>query len=781
MEETNSSFIPVQTISYAKKIAKDYEWGKNTIRAYINRSYFSNVFNREDIKKLYDYYNGHIDIEDYALVTSPFGKKLEGNWSDVVNYPIIAPKVNLLLGEFAERPSNKEVYLTNDDVVNESLEEKNLIVLQTLEQLFVNTLNQNGVDTGIPSEEVPTPERLVEEQLSSYRDKRAILGQHALDYIEQYCKLQEKFQEEFKHWLIAGEVYSYSTVENNEPYYEVVNPLDIDYDKDPDIQFIEDADWVIRRKFMNVSSIVEFFYDDLGKTEKERKDMINKLEQIGSQDGILSIPSPNINDGRRKNMFNRLIEVKHVVWKSKAKKGICTFTDEFGQQQSIEVDENFKPLDELGQTVEWYWVNEIWEGYYIGIDIFLRIRPVPIQRTSLDNLAKCKLPYNGRVFSATNSRNISLVMLGVPYQLLYNATFHRLKMAMAKMKDDMLLLDPSLKPANMSIEEWLAMGESIGILLSDLTKEGNRGNTAVQQVLKFASTTIAAYTELLAFIKQEWNEVCGISDQREGQITSSETVGGVERSVLQSSLITAIYHNRFDEFKEREYQALLDISKFAWINGKKTSFIMPDSAKTVYMDIDPIQHSEAEYGVFVALSGKAIEKRKKLEAQFTNFIQNGAKASTIIDVINSDNFSEMKTKFLKAEQSVDEYNQQMELMKGEQQKEIMAMQDAQLKKQHEYKLKEIDRKGEWDLRGKEVTAYAIDDEGGATDNIAEVAIEAGIKERELGIKQQEVNLKAADIAQKDRSDKIKSDTEKYKADMSLKVAKAKPKPTAKKK
>jgi len=755
--------IPVQTLSYAEKIKDDFEWGKQTMRSYINRSYFATTQHKWALKKLYDYYNGHIDIDDYRLITEPFGKKLEGDWADVVNYPIIKPKVDLLWGEFAKRPKNFDVYVTNDDVTNRALDEKNKLVLQNLEQLFVNELNAQGVDTGMPSEEIPKPEAVQEEFASSYRDKRAILGQHSLEYIHQYCKLQEKFHLEFFHWLVSGEVYSYKTIENNEPYYEVVNVLDLDYDKDPDNQFIEDAEWCVRRKYMNPSTIVEFFYDDLGKNEQEIKDTINKIETLGSNTTVFSASAPNLYDRTGpQNVYNRLVEVKHVVWKSKKKVGICTFMDEFGVEQSIEVDETFKPLKELGQEVEWFWVNEIWEGYLIGTDMYFRIRPIPVQRTSLDNLAKCKLPYNGRVLSAINSRNISLVILGVPYQVLYNSTMHRLKLAMAKMKDDMIQLDVNLKPKNMSLDEWLLYGDATNILFIDRNKEGFRESSTHQSVLKMASSTIASYIELLRFIKSEWEEVCGVSRQRQGQINTSETVGGVERSVVQSSLITEIYFTLFDEFREREYQGLLDYSKFAWIDGKKTSFVLPDSGKIVYMDVDPIEHSESEYGIFVALSGKQVEKRKQLEGQLQNFIQNGAKPSMIIDVINSDSFTELKAKMLYAEQKQDEYNQQAQKMQGEQQQQLAAQQEEYANMQHQRELELIDRKGEWDLRKTELTAYAMD-EGPNTEDISRAA--------EIGLKQQEIGLKQQELSQKEIDSQRKASTEKYKADMAFKVAK----------
>ena len=764
--------IPVQTISYSDKIKDDFDWGKKTMMAYIGRSYFATTQHKWALKKLYDYYNGHVDLSDYKLITEPFGKKLEGEWSDVVNYPIIKPKVDLLWGEFSKRPTNKEVFVSNGNVTNQVLEEKNKIVLQNLEQLFVNTLNAQGVQTGMESEEIKTPEEVLKEFSTTYRDKRAILGQHSLEYIEGYCKLQEKFRLEFFHWLVSGEVYSYKSIENNEPFYEVVNVLDLDYDKDPDLPFIEDGEWAVRRKYMNPSTIVEFFYEDLGKTEKEIKDAINQIEVLGSNTTVFSASAPNLYDRTGpQNVYNRLVEVKHVVWKSKKKVGICSFIDEMGQPQSIEVDETFKAVKEAGQEVEWLWVNEIWEGYLIGTDMFFKIRPIPVQRTSLDNLAKCKLPYNGRVLSAINSRNISLVILGVPFQILYNATMHRIKLAMAKMKDDMIQIDVNLKPKDMSLDEWLLYGDATGILFVDYNKEGYRGSSTHQSVLKLASTTIQSYIQLLSFIKGEWEEVCGISRQREGQITSSETVGGVERSVVQSSLITEIYFTLFDEFKEREYQGLLDYSKFAWINGKKTSFVLPDSGKIVYLDVDPIEHSEAEYGIFVALSGKAIEKRRALEGQFQNFIQNGAKASTIIDAINSDSFAEIKEKMLYAEQKQDEYAQQMEKMKGDQQQQMLAAQEENAKKQHERELELIDRKGEWDLRGKEVMALGID-EGPNSMEIESAMMDAGFKQQELGFKQQELMQKAKDT-------ETKAQVEREKMQSNEKIANMKPKTTTK--
>jgi hypothetical protein len=83
----------------------------------------------------------------------------------------------------------------------------------------------------------------------------------------------------------------------------------------------------------------------------------------------------------------------------------------------------------------------------------------------------------------------------------------------------------------------------------DSFKEGNKGqstgklagmmNNASNGVIDANQGDIIQHdVNLLSFIKMEMSEVMGVTQQREGQISNRETVGGVERSVLQSSHIT---------------------------------------------------------------------------------------------------------------------------------------------------------------------------------------------------------------------------------------------------
>jgi hypothetical protein len=156
-----------------------------------------------------------------------------------------------------------------------------------------------------------------------------------------------------------------------------------------------------------------------------------------------------------------------------------------------------------------------------------------------------------------------------------------------------------------------------------------------------------------------------------------------------------------------------------------------------------------------------------------NFIQNGAKASTIVDIINSDSFVELKAKFIYAEQQAEQMQQQMEQQKqqaaAEQQEQMIAAQDAAMDKKHQYELDLIDRKGEWDIRKTEMTAFAID-EGSNADAIQKTA-ELALKQQELGIKQQDLGIKDKAINAKSNEAAMKLSVEKEKMVNDLKIAK----------
>ena len=256
--------IPKQRIPLNQK---DDKWRKDCVDAFINLSKFGISERRSYLKSLYDYYNGVIDEEDYNYVLKPYGKTRKNFPSKLRNYPIIKPIIDLLLGEKAKRPLEYTVTVQNADSVSLKEEALKNLLLQNVKSHFIQELGKQGqIQMPEGQEEPPLPKQIEEEFNRSYVDQRAIRGQAALNYIMYFNEIYDKLQKQWFHFLVTGECYSHKGVRRNEPFYDVVNPLDVDFDKDPDIDFVEDGDWAIIRRFSHASTVIdvygEFLSDD---------------------------------------------------------------------------------------------------------------------------------------------------------------------------------------------------------------------------------------------------------------------------------------------------------------------------------------------------------------------------------------------------------------------------------------------------------------------------------------------------------------------------------------
>lgn len=663
------SKIPKQKQSLSEK---DEEWRKDSVDAFIGMSTFSRTTNyRHETKKLYDYYNGHKDKSDYSHVLRPYGgRERQHVPADLKRYNIIKPVVDVLIGEKARRPNNAMVMAVNSDTYTEREEAQMQELYNALLDKYYMELQQKmGVDLG--QEEV---EATVEEKMEffnrNYKDVRSELGQHAWNFIKQYCEIHHNNQKLFKDFLVSGEEYVYNGDNGKDPAQRVLNPLDVDYDKDPDLDFVEDGDWAVVRRLMTASSVVTEWHEQL------ESDDIDYLEEPQyARESFLTFSSDTLEDEDRNN--DRLLEVFEVYWKSWKKIGFLTYIDEFTGVPEIDVvDETYTPGPD--ESVEWLWIPEVWQGVRIDNQIYVDIMPMENQRRSMDNPAKCKLPINGRKYSNRNSANISLVMMGIPYQLLYDIYHYRLELSIAKSKDVIAEFDISTVPADWDIDKFMFFVEATGIAWMDYNQEGKKVNPHAKRALDLSVKTIEQYIALLDSVKLEWETASGVPRQRQGNIDSYDGKGVTEQSIIQSSYITEDYFRKHAQFEERNAKAMIDVSQTTWIDGKKGSYLMPDNTQR-FFNIEGNQYANAEYGVFFSSARKDIENTEMLKQLSQAYIQNGGMMSTVASMLDSDNFAEIKRKIEAAEKAQAEREEaiaqaQQEAAQAEMQTEQMKIQ-----------------------------------------------------------------------------------------------------------
>lgn len=709
--------IPKQKVPQSKK---GKQWGIDCVKGFIKESTFG-ATGKHELLKYYEAYNGQMKESDYNYVTNPYnsqGHQKRNFPAKLRNYNIIKPVVDLLLGEKTTRPNNFMVTVSNADAITKKEEEQKKMIMDSLRKQFINELNAQGVDTNQPTEQVKTPQQIQEYINTTYQDARAIVGQQVLNYLRDDLDMEDKLQRGFFDWLISGFVYSYKGVCMDDVEYEIVSPLDIDFSKSPDLEFIEDGDWIVRRQLMSVNAVVDQFYDLL--TDKQ----IDQIEDhTRNRSGSFSIPFLQRMDDNFGNN-DRYVEVLHVCWKSFRKIGILTYFDEFGMEQMQMVDDTYRVNKAENESVEWYWINEVWEGYEIDGDIYVGINPTEAQRNALNNISKCKLPYNGRAYSNRHSDNVSVVSMGLPYQVLYNVFHYRLELTIAKNKDKIALIEMNTIPKRHGWDEekFMYYADALGFAFIDSTGEG-KNNERVSfnqyQVLDMSlGQYMAAQIQLLEAIKTEWEELLGVSRQRKGQIMASDGAGTTKNAIAQSTAITEEIFRKYEKFEQKEMQGLLDLSKHAFRNGKKVHYIT-DDYRNAWLDIDGAQYQESEFGIFAKNSSQENKKMEQMRGLLQAMAQNGMGAGTVAEILDADNFSRIRVLAKEVEMKQSELAKKAKEVESNKAQAAMQLelQKLQAEQNHEATQNELDRQTKIEVAQIAANAKDTDhDNDGKTDN-----------------------------------------------------------------
>ena len=717
--------LPQQNLPRSKK---DKEWKRACVDALVNSTDFS-VSGRRNYIELYKAYRGDLDEDAYSYMLNPYNTNRDEHKAfpaRLRNYNIIKPIIDLFMGEKAKRPFKFMTSVTNDDVYSLKMEEEKRLMDIALQQVVINKMNEMGIPTGVESNEDQTPERVKEFMEKEYQDPRAIRGQRIVNELMKDCDLVEKFQRLFFNALVAGFTVSYKGAYGNQVIYEDLNPEDIDYAKSPDLIYLEDADWVVANRKMTKAQIYDRFYDDL---EEEDIEWLEKR----------SISTPNVleylfrdrEDKRKEIGEAELYNVYHVVWKSRVKIGELTYYDEFGLEQTMEVDETYKPDKEGGESIRWIWVNEVWEGWRIEDQIYLGIKPLRNQRRSMDNPSEAKLPYNGRVDI------MSIAELGLNYQILYNILHYRVELSIAKNKDKIALVEINTIPkrGGWDPEKFMYYADANGYMFVDSTQTGARNEKVPfnqYQVLDMSlGKYIAEQINIMNAVKEEWEELVGVPRYRKGQVMASDSVGTTERAVFQSSVITEEMFRKFERFLEKELEGLIDMARTAWKNGRRISYI-DEEYNLIFDYVDGDEFQETNYGIRVVNSSSESEKVERIREIALALAQNGEQPDMIAAVIGADNYAMIKEKLTEYVKKREQAQQRAE----QAQKELAQIaEDAETQRQQA----EHDLKRELKQVDKEIAMLKIDADRNGIPDIVEgekLALEREKAEMDYDVKKE---------------------------------------------
>lgn len=765
------SRFPEQMLTEAEKIKRFgsiEKWAANVINSLIGIGSQILYLNQDDTYRKQINYNlvsGYINEDDFKYVTKPYGISKYNFPATFTNYNIITPKISLLEGEEAKRPFNFRVVSSGDNTTNQILREKTRMYQQMFKSMWEEELMKMGVPVDNPEEvAAATPEEIENYFSHNYKTQLETTTQNALDFLVRYCDIVDKFNTGWRDLMISGEEIYWTGIISGEPVLEVVNPVYFHYDKNPDLKYIEDAAWAYRESYVPPSVI----YDKYG--EYLSPDQIEKIEQIKGGFGDITVRNTPIgvpirytatddNVGWRayEDSSNVFVTVIHCEWKSLKKIGFLRYLDENGEPQEKIVGENYVPDPTSGEFVDWKWINTVWEATRIGTDIFVNVREKPNQYRNLDNPNKCKLGYCGVIHNARNSRAYSLVEVMKPHQYLYNIIMYRLELEIARAKGKKMIFDVAQIPRSegFDLDRWLYYFDTLGIAFINSFEEG-KGKFAGQrptfnqfsEIDLSLARVIDQYVMLLTKIEEMVSDISGVSRQRQGQVMTSETVGGVERAVQQSSYITESLFFTHNMCKQNVLTSLLECAKIAWAEGKKVNYVMDDMTR-ILINIDGTEFVNEEIGIFVSNNAKddqILEAIKQLSQQAMQAGQ--ATLKDIIAILEAQNVSKAKnileTSYDKAQQAAQQ-QQQMELQAQQQQMEQQAqIEQAKMQLEDSLNQRDNDTKIQVALIQAESAAEARMPE----DKTAEIALKAQELEDKKKLKETELRMKENELRKK---------------------------------
>ena len=744
-----------------EKEKQDESWIKNTMDYFANKSYAEYVKNRDTFVKNYDLMKGILRMEDF------YQEPQVRSFTDVLTadlqlpayvkmYSIITTPVNELVGEITKRPDTFRVKAFDDDSQAEELEFKTGILQQYVIAQAKRKILEKAALSGQELDEEELDEMTmdqVKDQLDSYTSVAEKWANHVLTCQKAEFNLKEKSEDAFRDMLISGREFYHIYEDNSKLGFniEVANPKNTWFLTTPDRKYISDPTGRAQGAYaagtvqvMELSEIIESI-PDLTKEEIDHlRSSLQDYGLINVRESNLGNPNvtPGIdsvtydtydplvlqtrmiiesemkenNDGLKDflgltsnvSSFGYKYVVVRCYWISKKKIGKLIYLDELGNEQSILVDENYKSgTIPTQQSLEWGWVNQWYQGIKIGPDIY-HIKPYKL-------LNYC--PIIGTTFEVKNTEAKSLVDLMKPFQVIYNVCMNQLYKLLEKEVGKVYLTSirhipvPKDGDAQDALDIWEMEARNRGVVFIDDSPENLKSPSSFNQFRDIDLTRtqeIQSRYTLAQQVKNECWELVGMSRQRLGSISASESATGVNTAVQQSYSQTEPLFVAHEYVMGQLYQSIIDAALY--VESKKpqsTLSYITNEGESAFVTVNGTDLRFRDLKVFLTNRPEDNKMFEELRQLAQPLMQNGGSLYDVIELYSTKSMREMKKVFKELrdrQQAVQEQQLQIQQQQVEQQGQIAQAQIEQAQVQKEQDIANENYQNELDRINKKEIA-----------------------------------------------------------------------------
>ena len=632
------------------------------------------VYDKDNLQKAYNYYNGKRDAEQFRYLEENFGI---GNPTSIEFTPLLRKHVDALLGEYLGTPILPKVSCKDSRTISSIAREKELSISASIFQLLQKQLKSklmNYMSTGNDKDLVDPfiqdqINKLVEDLDSSFVSQYEIAAQNVVEYIMQSrnTDLITKLRMLILDLLITGYTFyqTKKSPEGTNVQIEVLSPLNTFIDKNPNSPYVKDSYRVVIRRWLTRTQILNMYGKEL------------------SSEDIESLKTAYREERNYNSKYVKAMGTNHPTL------GIVADTEVFIQPGFPNAQVTYNPNYEMMPVYEVEWletdkdfVMQRYSTIRIGENIYIiRGKDENVVR-SQDNKSYCCLSVNGVYFENRNQEPFSLILACAHLQDKYDLlNFYRDNLiANSGTQGDWI--DESLIPTNLGVnwpervKKWLAYKKQ-GIGLIDTTQEGRlaTGQAPINTIFNGFDDTvkvqsIQAIQVAIDSIEQTVSSITGVFRERLNGIEAHDAVTNVKIGQANSFTVSKQWYQHMDTLTEELLLDCLNTAKVVYKKGLTGTLILGDKYQKIFTAL-PEHFTLTDYDIHVTANSDIVRDMEQIRAIIPEFVKAGSlDPGTVFEALTAKSLTDMKYKVQHALKKQKEENNQL----GQAQQQLQQMQ-----------------------------------------------------------------------------------------------------------
>jgi len=631
----NSVEFPRQNIPAKEKTE---EWVLNCVNSILSYQDTGDRYRNEKVKDHENYLiaEGYFDTKQFEYVTDMYGITAPAR---LVNYPIIMPKLDLLVGELVSQPLSFTAHVVNRSAIRRKNEKKIQVAAEFILRPIRRKIEEvTGVEFQDEDVGLEIPEDVKAFQEYKFRDAIEDQVHVGIDYLIQKYNIKEIFKRGFYDMGITSKEFYRTIIKNGDPYPERLDPRTVIYDPDSDKETLQDSLYAGVDNYYTVNEIIDRLGHILTKKDVDYLEELQNQESAWYQDN--NVPFSSYIYTQDSSLKVRVVDIQ---WRSirmmKFKKSPNKYDPEVPYYKMLPDD--YKP--KKGEEIVKRPITEIWKATKIGHERLVEWGPKPNQYRFEENYAEAKLDYFGVIKTNLNGRTLSIVDALKNIQVLYNVVMYHIELCMARAGGKSIVYDVAQKPKKTPLSDVLYHAKNSGLILINSKQEGQQISTfnQFQQIDFTLSNSVQQLINLKIMLEDTAEKLTGISAARSGIQKTGDLVGVTERNVLQSTTITAPMFDLHYRIVGDVLQDLANKMRMCWANEGRMANVFGDMGMQTFKIDKAI--SKDEYGIFIKNSSKEVQEKQIMLQLIERYSSTGAiEPLAAIKAVRGDNATEVE-------------------------------------------------------------------------------------------------------------------------------------------